>query len=241
MKTEKEKQLEIDLLIEKIQRISKKKVVFKESAEKEVIVEMAYGSEYEQKVLDYLNSKGSEGAVAKELIGLFPTQTMSIPVLQRLIKANKVVRDMNQRPGKWYSPTKTPKGFTPSVVSSTPVKKVSRVNKSEEIVSKIKSDFYSFRPDGQRPNEIEVRGSYITSDFRHLGNWIDDEEGHDYDDGDRDWREDNDQRIWAPGMYKRYAALFKQWAKEYPWYKKVDLHLNTSEKDWCEFSISLKK
>jgi len=41
MKTEKEKQLEIDLLVEKIQRISKKKVVFKE--------DVYYGDRYPKK------------------------------------------------------------------------------------------------------------------------------------------------------------------------------------------------
>ena len=53
--------------------------------------------------------------------------------------------------------------------------------------------------------------------------------------------ENNDQRIWAPGEYKRYSKMFVEWAKKFPWYKKVDLQLSTSEKDWCEFTISLKK
>jgi hypothetical protein len=106
MKVGREKKLEIALLKEKLEKISGKKVTFKE---------MAYGSDYEPKVIDFLTKRGSEGAVAKELISIFPSQTMSIPVLQRLLKSGAAVRDMSVRPGKWYTPKFVPKGVDTSL------------------------------------------------------------------------------------------------------------------------------
>ena len=129
----------------------------------------------------------------------------------------------------------------------------------DSLLDKIKSDLESFRPQGHR-GDIEIFRKYpvneteqfteytaVTSEFRHLGHWIDDEESaHEFEDPESDrfdegWREDNDQRVWAPGEYKRFKAMFTDWAKGYPWFDKVTLDLETSEKDYCEFIVKIKK
>ena len=116
--------------------------------------------------------------------------------------------------------------------------------KKEAILNMIESDSRSFLG---RPDDTNKDDDSVTLEFRHLGDWIDDEENsYEYDDPDSDeyapdWREDNDNRIWAPGEYTRYFKKFKEWAARYPWRKYVDLELNTSEKDWCYFTIQLKR
>ena len=52
--------------------------------------------------------------------------------------------------------------------------------------------------------------------------------------------EDNDNRIWTPGEEKRYKEHFESWAKDHDWYPLVKLSVDTSEKDWAEFSICKK-
>lgn len=159
---------------------------------------------------------GLELVSSKKLYGcksfetLKPTQRKAVILMQKLkTKLEKSVAKINSSP---------------------------KVKAKNDLLSTIKSDFSNFRPGGDR-GEITVNDTTVTYDFRHLGRWIDDEEN--YDGEDDDWREDNDQRIWAPGEYKKYLTLFKEWAKNYPWFKKVKLELQTSEKDWCEFVISL--
>lgn len=91
---------------------------------------------------------------------------------------------------------------------------------------------------------INNEGIYsVTADFRDLGNWIHNEEDAYYreEEGDMDWREDDDNQIWAPGEYKKYFNKFNDWAKRYSWYKYVKLELSTSEKNYCEFSIKINK
>lgn len=118
--------------------------------------------------------------------------------------------------------------------------------KSYALLKQIDDDFRSFRPGGE-DKEISVDSDTVTAGFRYLGDWEDDEESafehedEDSDDYDPDWREDNDNQIWAEGEYKRFFNYFKDWAKNYSWKKYVDLDLDTSEKNWCYFTISLKK
>lgn len=113
--------------------------------------------------------------------------------------------------------------------------------KKGQILQQIKDDMGTFRSRiGGERNDLRMGTDGVTLDVRHLGHWVDDEEDH-YDDDDDSWREDNDQQIWADGEYKKYFKLFTDWAKNYPWYKKVKLDLDTSEKNWCEFSIRIKQ
>ena len=105
-------------------------------------------------------------------------------------------------------------------------------------IQQIRSDIERFRP-GRNTGDVDVHNDTITKEFRYLGNWIDDEEDRSDDDFDEsDW-EDNDQQIWASGEYKKYIKIFTEWAQGYPWFKDVKLGLTTSEKNWCEFSITV--
>ena len=151
-----------------------------------VIQEMAYGDQYEPKVLEYIRKKGSEGAVAKELSALFPNQTTSIPVLQRLVKSGKVIRDMSQRPGRWYLPDTTPEDFTPQEKEKKP-----RKNKkiSDDDINTIKSTLkmafrgfdgfeYDLEKDGTEA-EVEFFSGYRGPRTDHGGGedgdeWMDD-------------------------------------------------------------------
>lgn len=110
------------------------------------------------------------------------------------------------------------------------------------MLKQITNDISRFAPDGRRSNrEPEIEDNEVSIDFRHLGNWIDDEERHGYDDEDEGWREDNDQRIWATGEYKKYAKMWKEFISGFPWKKYVELGLHEGEKDWCYFIVHLKK
>lgn len=107
------------------------------------------------------------------------------------------------------------------------------VNK-EQLLKTIESDLEYFRPGGGgESGEIRTDDNSVSREFRYLGNWIDDEE-----DG-QDEYEDNDQRVWAPGEYQKYFKAFKEWASSKPWFNQVKLGLQTSEKDWCEFYVTL--
>lgn len=113
------------------------------------------------------------------------------------------------------------------------------------LLDQIKKDLESFRPQGSH-GYIYDYGNGFASNFRHLGNWIDnDEDASEFEDPDSDrydpgWREDNDQHIWAPGEYRRFKEMFIAWAKNHSWFNEVNLSLQTSEKDNCEFIIELK-
>lgn len=106
------------------------------------------------------------------------------------------------------------------------------------MINQIFDDLKSFKPDNKRYNDIEQYIDSVTVSFRHLGNWEDDEEDS-YDEEDESWREDNDNQIWARGEYQKYKRLFNEWASKYSWYNKVTLGLDTSEKNWCEFTIEI--
>lgn len=116
-------------------------------------------------------------------------------------------------------------------------------NASDKLTQKIKDDLSSLRLDGQSPNEVRVSsdGMSITADFDDLGNWVHDEENsYDREQDDPDWREDDDQMVWAPGEYKRYKTKFEDWAKSKGWIKNVELSLDQSEKNWCSFTVDIK-
>lgn len=108
----------------------------------------------------------------------------------------------------------------------------------------IQQDMERMRMDGKTSDEVEasLKGDCVYTSFRDVGRWIHDEErGHECEeDGDMDWREDDDNMIWAPGEYKRYMEKFTEWAKGFPWFKDVVLDIDTSEKNWVQFSITLK-
>lgn len=127
------------------------------------------------------------------------------------------------------------------IIAILPKKISAKQSKAYDLLDVIKRDFKYFNPGGGSARYYDEDdqgfgqdGLTLSRDFRHLGRWIDDME-----DGQSDY-EDNDQRIWAPGEYKKYAKVFQDWAKTKPWYKKVKLGLETSEKDWCSFTITIK-
>lgn len=114
------------------------------------------------------------------------------------------------------------------------------VNESKVALTQIKDDMVSFGRSIGGFNTVELYDNTVTADIRHLGNWIHDEEAH-YDAEDDSWQEDDDNMIWAPGQYKLYMEKFKKWAETKPWFKDVALGISTSEKNWVEFTITLKK
>ena len=108
-------------------------------------------------------------------------------------------------------------------------------NDMESLPRKLGADMYD-------SSEIEIEEEYeeVRFETRHLGEWENDpQDMADTDWDESDW-EDNDQRIWVSGEYKRYKNIFEEWAKDYDWYKKVELDLTTGEKDWAYFSVRLK-
>ena len=103
------------------------------------------------------------------------------------------------------------------------------------LLQQIKDAMNNFTPGSAWQKEnAEIRGKEVEKSFRSLGVWE-----NDYSDEQNEY-EDNDQRVWASGEHKKYLKFFTDWAKKYPWFKKVNLGLQTSEKDWCYFKISLK-
>lgn len=192
--------------------------------------------EYVKLIIKYLTKH--PGAAVKDLFQFFPTQISAVPVVQKMLKVGLIVRDMSQKPAKWYV-----KGTQPSNVSTVIPPKVTRVGNKQELLKQIAADFKSFLG----YEDVEINENSVSKSFRDLGDWIDDEEdSYEKDDPDSDeydpgWREDNDNKIWAPGEYKRYAIKFRDWAKGHSWYKKVDLEIETGEKSYCDFTITLKK
>ncbi len=114
------------------------------------------------------------------------------------------------------------------------------------ILIDVAKDLMNIKIDGNRPDntdgayEVEQNSTSISVSFRDLGRWDNDEEAHGGDEEDRDWREDDDQRIWAPGEHKKYLAKFNDWAQNFSWYKSVKLSIQTGEKSYCDFCIELK-
>jgi len=111
-------------------------------------------------------------------------------------------------------------------------------NNNEQLLKDIEFDLKHFNPGNHyMKGEVRIDSEYnsVSIDFRDLGNWIDDVQS-----GQEDY-EDNDWRIWAPGEYKKYFTKFQDWASKRPWYNKVKLGLDTSEKDWCYFSVTVVK
>lgn len=105
---------------------------------------------------------------------------------------------------------------------------------NEQLLQAIESDLNRFRPGGySMKDDVNVEDDRVSIGFRDLGRWMDDEQ-----DG-QDEYEDNDYRIWAPGEYDKYAKIFQTWASNKSWYNQVKLKVNTSEKDWSEFSVKV--
>lgn len=130
-----------------------------------------------------------------------------------------------------------------SVLSGLGVTELLEEGIDETVLAQMGKDFQNLRIDGQRPDSVSTEGGYAAAEFRHVGNWIHDEEGHDYeDDEDHDaWKEDDDNEILAPGEGRRLLEQFVKWASQYPWFSKVALDINPSEKNWCEFSACFKE
>lgn len=144
---------------------------------------------------------------------------------------------------RWKKVTGKPKKTVP-LKSETPKPKPKA--KPKALAEQIKTDLESFSPgyvdSGDKlPVKIDVydrKGNKhytIEVGFRFLGEWIDDEED------DQEDYEDNDQRIWTSESWSHYSDMFKDWAKDYKWYSKVNVSVSPSEKDWAYFTVRIKK
>jgi len=121
-------------------------------------------------------------------------------------------------------------------------------------LNRVREDLDHYHPgESDMDHHAEIDKNCATREFRGLGEWINDEEDYyeyssdcENDDDEEDcmsedeYFEDNDQRIWAPGEEKHYKEHFERWAKDHDWYPLVKLSVDTSEKDWAEFSICKK-
>ena len=116
-------------------------------------------------------------------------------------------------------------------------------NNNHGLMVKLIQDMKTLKMDGSRPDDDpEGYDNSVRVGFRHLGNWVHDEENawDREEEGDMNWREDDDQMIWAQGEYKRYMEKFKEWAKHFPWFAQVELSIETGEKNWANFVITIK-
>lgn len=96
--------------------------------------------EYVKLIIKYLTKH--PGAPVKDLFQFFPTQISAVPVVQKMLKVGLIVRDMSQKPAKWYV-----KGTQPSNVSTVVPPKVARKYKESDkgkIIDIIKNSLYSY-------------------------------------------------------------------------------------------------
>lgn len=119
---------------------------------------------------------------------------------------------------------------------------------------RVREDLDHYHPgESDDDHRAEIDKDCATREFRGLGEWINDEEDYyeylsdcENDEEEEDcmsedeYFEDNDQRAWAPGEGERFTKDFTRWAKDHDWYPLVKLSVDTSEKDWAEFSICKK-
>lgn len=201
--------------------------------------------DYTPGIVEFLNS--NPGATMNSIFiaqGVDPKSGKAISVYQSLkaaLASGKVKREKEGKGFKYFIGDGTPVDMPTRPKTPKVAKVPASQKKVEALLTQIESDLRSFRPGGGSGGNIRKDNDSVSKDFRDLGNWINNEEDQYDDDFDEsDW-EDNDNRIWAPGEYKKYLKIFTEWAKRYSWYKYVDLGLQTSEKDWCEFYITLKK
>jgi len=106
----------------------------------------------------------------------------------------------------------------------------------------IAEDLQNFRLEGKSWDELEVNEKSITLSFRYVGKWIHDEEsGHEREEeGDMDWREDDDNMILEPGQMKSILTDVLGWCKNKPWFEQVTFSVTPQEKCWLSVSIQLK-
>lgn len=112
------------------------------------------------------------------------------------------------------------------------------------MIDQIVSDARSFRLSGKRPDEFNIYGNQVELSFRNVGKWIHDEESgrEREEEGDPDWREDDDNMILAPGEMKAIYTDLLSWSRGRAWWSpRVTLEVSTSEKCWITVSIQLKE
>lgn len=106
----------------------------------------------------------------------------------------------------------------------------------------IAEDLQNFRLNGISWEEMELHDKCVTLSFHHVGTWIHDEErGREQEqEGDMDWREDDDHMILAPGQMKSIYTDILSWCKPKSWFDQVTFSVEPSEKCWLNVSIQLK-
>lgn len=222
-------------LIEQLEKISGKQVLLEAIGLKQ------------KALVDFLkkNPGATERQIHLAVWGSFPSAAAAGGI-RGAINSRLVRRDTSQRPMKYYVVDSQPLTSNIPKSENKPIEKqvskpIPKISK-EELLKQIANEFKSFLG----YDDVEINEDSVSKSFRGLGDWIDDEESAyehedpDDDNYDPDWREDNDNRIWAPGEYRKYMNKLKEWASHYPWYEKVVFGIETSEKDYCDFTIELK-
>ena len=89
------------------------------------------------------------------------------------------------------------------------------------------------RMDGKTSDEVDINGNSVWASFRDVGRWVHDEErGRECEeDGDSDWREDDDNMIWASGEYKRYMGRCSPSGQ----------NRSLGSRTWCWTSVQVKR
>jgi|688.fasta_scaffold452079_2 hypothetical protein len=110
------------------------------------------------------------------------------------------------------------------------------------MIDQIVKDARSFRLSGKNADEINVYGNQVELSFRNVGKWIHDEESgrEREEEGDPDWREDDDNMILAPGEMKAIYTDVLNWSKSKTWFDHVTFSVEPSEKCWLVIAIQLE-
>ena len=110
------------------------------------------------------------------------------------------------------------------------------------MIDQIAFDSKSLRLDGKSSEEVNVYKNQVEIFFSNVGKWIHDEErGREQEEeGDMDWREDDDNMILAPGQLKGLYTDVLAWSKRKPWFDQVTFEIHYHEKCWITVSIQLK-
>lgn len=193
--------------------------------------------DYSKMVIDYL--KKHPGCAAKELIVMFPTQMSSVPVLQKMLKTGVIVRDMSQRPAKWYV-----KGTQPSNINTAlPIKVARKYKESDKvkIIDIVRHSMYSYlgRSDEGEPVQTSFRDGkfnlYIST--RDRGPRTDHGGGEDGD----GWMSSDEIRRVARPYEQKYKPILERLVKDLKsgGFKVTQSYVDYGEKGHISLDVSI--
>lgn len=113
---------------------------------------------------------------------------------------------------------------------------------SKQLIAEISASMKHTRVFGKEPDDMEENEKSVVCSWRNLGRWIHDEEsGHEREEeGDSDWREDDDNMILAPGELNKINKEIMRVVSTKSWYPKIaGFNLETGEKSWLYLYIML--